>query len=265
MTLEQHTQPQQKIKMPAVAALKSVRQSRNTMQDYALELTRENLFLDGTYDIFDMLSKHASEKQALERTVGATIALLKRSSKMLEDAEAKIDAQNEKLEKLEALSMHDEISALLNRRGFVKVFHKEVSRTQREQNKGGLLVMFSFENLVHIRKKHGRDAANMAVKLFSQALSSEIRECDHAGRLMDDEFVLLFTDTSMNKALNRLQNMALRLNKLSLICDGCEIGLNFSLGLKSFGKHDKALSVFEAASDDLDRNRKRTEHIKHAS
>ena len=229
-----------------------------------LELTRDINFLDGTHDIFDILAQQAQEKDTLERSISATIALLNRSRHMLEDAEETIESQNIRLKTLETLSVTDEISGLLNRRGFTKAFVKEVARTNRGHSHGGLLVMFNLENLDKVKDLHGNNAVHKAIKLISSALENEIRETDYAARLYDDEFVLLFTNTSMENALHRLQNMALRLNKLSLIWEGAEIPLNLSLGLKSYGKNEKAEDIFESASDDLQRNRKGHTHTKHA-
>ncbi len=238
------------------AALTTVRPLKKGRASSPLELTRNDGFLNGSQDIFDVLAHQEEGRNALERSIGSTIALLKRSSIMLQDAEETIEQQTQRIQTLEKISTVDEVSGLLNRRGFVQTFYKEVARTNRGANDGGLLVMFNLENLHVIRKKHGKGAAHMAVRLITKALENEIRDMDHAGRLLDDEFVLLFTDTSMDAALTRLQNMAMRLNKLSLIWDGVEINLNLSLGLKSFGASEKAENIFEAASNDLQRNRK---------
>ena len=227
-----------------------------------IELTREKGFVDGDADIFDILEQKLNEATAAQRSLGATIALLKRSSQMLKDAEDKIEAQDERLKTLQRLATRDEVSGLLNRRGFINLLHKEVSRTQRGLNDGGLLVIFNFENLGFIRSQFGKDAADQAVELIAKAMENEIRVSDHAGRLLDDEFVLLLTDTSMEQSLSRLQHLAVRLNKLSLIHKGEEINFNLSLGLKSFDNNDRALDIFEAASDDLKRNRSTKNGVK---
>ena len=116
--------------------------------------------------------------------------------------------------------------------------------------------MFNLENLDSINVKHGQPAADTALRIVAQAVEHEIREMDSAAYIGDNEFVLLFAETSMTYALGRLQNMALRLNRLSLICNDEEVRLNLSLGLKSYEKGSKAAHIFKAASDDLKRNRK---------
>tara|TARA_X000001036_G_scaffold11462_1_gene10031 strand:- start:8109 stop:8879 length:771 start_codon:yes stop_codon:yes gene_type:complete len=221
----------------------------------ALELTRNENFLNGTFDIFDVLAQNTQERKALEKSLNSTIALLKRSAHALQEAEKTIEVQNHKLEAFAKISSHDEKSGLLNRRGFMNVLKKEVSRMNRTNSVGGLIVVFNLENLKLIRKRHGEAAADMAVQILANAFQQEIREMDHAGRMLDDEFVLLLTDTDMGQALSRLQAMAMRLNKLSMIWGKKEINLNLSLGLKNFSAQEDAIKIFEAANEDLKRNR----------
>lgn len=237
---------------------KTVKKAEARFTASSFEITRNKGFVEGDFDIFDMLAYQKKERAALESSLNTTIALLERSTEMLHSAENTINT-------LQSATLVDDISGLLNRRGFFQIFKKEFARMHRKKSEGGLLVVFNLENLKVIREQYGKKAANRAIKLLTKAFEQEIRETDYAGRIMDDEFVLLFMDTNMNEALSRLQNMALRLNKLSLIWEGQEINLNLSLGLKSFTAQDhEAAKIFEAASIDLERNRKGQTHKKSA-
>lgn len=199
-----------------------------------IELTRNNNFLDGTYDLFDVLNK---------------------ADEMLQEAEKTIERKTQRIRKLEHLACIDDITGLLNERGFVKALIAEIARTNRGHNEGGLLVIFGLENIDMIREHYGEEAMSRALVLIAKAMESEIRPMDWAGRIHDGQFVLLFSDTRMEEALTRLQNMALRLNKLSLIWHGDELHLSLSLGLKSFQKGANAHDVFQHASQDLEAHR----------
>ncbi len=209
--------------------------TENKIRTTKLELTRDAKFLNGADDIFDVLN---------------------RAGDALQEAEDSIQEKDDQIQYLEDISGIDLVTGFLNRRGFTKALIREVSRTNRGHNEGGLLVMFNLENFDNIREKHGMDAAERALILVAKAMDNEIRPIDWAGRINDDEFVLLFSHTTMEEALDRLQNMALRLNKLSLIWAGAEIHLSLSLGLKSYGRGDRAEDIFRCANDDLQRNRK---------
>ncbi len=221
-----------------------------------IDLTRDQSFLDGRRDIFDILARKTQDKENWQQNMGETVSFLERAQLMLENAEKKISEQDKRLKTLEDANGIDPLTGLLNNKGFSKALAREIARTNRAYNDGGLLVMFNLENLDTIQDKQGDEASIMAVKLVARALETEIRDMDLAARTDHDEFVLLFTDTDMAKALSRLQDMALRLNRLSLIWNGAEIRISLSLGLKSYGQGSKAEQIFKDANIDLQRNRK---------
>lgn len=222
---------------------------------HQLELTRDQSFLDGRHDIFDILSRRALKSAALNHTLIETANFIERTHCALRCAEKKITEQGSILDALHRVNERDPVSGLLNREGFARMLVREIARTNRNYSIGGVLVMFSLENLHKIRSCHDQQAADQAVRLLTKALEHEIRDMDLAARTGDDAFTLLFADTAMSKALNRLQHMALRLNRLSLIWNGEEIRLNLSLGLKSYKKGTTAENVFQDARADLERNR----------
>lgn len=221
--------------------------TRAARTESGLELTRDQDFLNGTRDIFDVLDRHGDKSAALD--------FPERARQMLRTAEKTIREQGKRLKNLEDMSGMDVQTGLLNGRGFARIFTAEVARTNRGYGVGGLLIIFGLENLEAIQSRHGKEAADAALGLIARALEAETREMDHAARIHGDEFILLFAETTMEKALDRLQGMALRLNRISLAWDGAEIRLNLSLGLKSYTRGARAEDIFTAASTDLDRNR----------
>lgn len=225
------------------------------------ELTRDQDFLSGNDDIFDVLARHSAEKNHWDTRMNATLKSLERARSMLSEAEKTIRDLSEKLRYLEDVSGICALTGLLNHRGFTRALNKEISRTNRGLSQGGLLVMFNLENLSRIESAHGEKAGETTLRLVARALETEIRGMDSAAHIQKDEFVLLFADTNLELALTRLQNMALRLNKLSLIWDKNEINLNLSLGLKTYNPGDLADQIFKSANDDLMRNRKGSARI----
>lgn len=221
-----------------------------------LALARDQSFLDGTQDIFDLLSrKQYSSNSSWEKNLDTTLSFLESARILLKDAEAKISAQNKHLKIIEHIADVDPLTGLLNGTGLAKALSREIARTNRGYNDGGLLVIFSLENLETIKSDQGDSAAKDALLLVARALEKDIRDMDLAARIHEDEFVLLFTDTSMNKALNRLQNMAIRLNRLALATGRSDIRLNLSLGLKDYAQGAKADQIFKDVTLDLKRNR----------
>ncbi len=233
----------------------SSRRVKQKIRMAKIELTRDVNFLDGTHDIFDVLSKNENAHSALKDSLTQTIGVLEEADAVLKTAEASLLEKDRRIETLQDLWGIDPVTGFLNSRGFKKALIAEVARTNRGHNDGGLVVMFCLENFESIQSTYGQDAADKTLALVAKAMENEIRPMDWAAHINDDEFVLLFSNTHMADALHRLQNMALRLNRLSLIWGGDELHLSLSLGLKSYTKGDKAEDVFKTASDDLKRNR----------
>ena len=174
---------------------------------------------------------------------------------LLKTAEARITTQKAQIEALRIFSHTDALTGLANEKGLLEALERDVARTNRARSEGGLLVMFSFENLDSIRDSHGPETADRAVQLVAHGLRGEIRAMDLAARLEVDEFMLLFTDTNMSDIMSRLQNLALRLNRMSFIHRGEEIHVSLSLGLKSYSQGCNAKRILEEAHSDLQRNR----------
>ena len=220
-----------------------------------IELTRDQSFLDGQHDIFDLLSQENIQARDIVQNPKETYSLLKRAQIAMKRAEQTIRIQKDQLQNSDKDTTTDVLTGLSNHKGFIEALQRDVSRTNRGLSSGGLLIMFNLENYNTILNQHGEKAIDKTLKLLAKAFENEIRDMDLVGRIDQDEFALLFTDTTMEQALNRLQNMAIRLNRLSLIWDNSEIRINLSLGLKSYQHGDKAANIFDDVVQDLQRNR----------
>lgn len=191
----------------------------------------------------------------LKLSLQAAINVLTRAHMMIERAEQTINAQADRIEQLEKLVTIDEVTGLLNRRGFFQAFVREVGRVNRDLDEGGILVMIDVDNFNTINRIYGPDAGDMCLRVVRHALISDIRKMDIAARLGADEFVLLMAGTDKERAAGRIQKLAMNLNNLSFIWHGAEICLSASIGMKSYGRGDQAETIFKAAGQDLSRSK----------
>lgn len=201
--------------------------------------------------LFEALEQHAREKDGWERSMGATLALLKQAHDMIEHAEDVIFSQEKRIRQLEKAATTDELTGMLNRRGFYDAFNGEIERCSRGLVKGGLLVLIDLDNFKNINDTHGHLAGDAALRLVGRTLRAEIRAMDAAARLGGDEFVLLLSHATKSDAAARAQNIGWKLNNLSLAWYGEEIPVRASLGLKGFGAGDTAEAIFSAADAGL--------------
>lgn len=192
-----------------------------------------------------------------ERIMNATFALLKQARLMLDEAEAKIQAQDERISYLEDLATSDELTGLKNRRGFLEVFMQELDRCKRGLSCGGLLVLIDLDNFKSVNDTFGHLAGDACLRLVGRTLDNEIRQMDIAARLGGDEFVLLLSNTTKAQAARRAQELAWRLNNLSVAWYGEEIPVQASLGLRDYGAKDTISKIFNDADMRLYANKQR--------
>ena len=172
---------------------------------------------------------------------------------ILKDAQRVIAEQQSRIDELSRIATTDELTGISNRRGFIQTFERELDRVGREKKSGlkrltgGLLIMIDLDNFKGINDTYGHAAGDAALKLVAKTLQMDIRKMDAVGRMGGDEFVVLFTGTSREQAIGRIQRLIKTLNSLSFIWNGHEIDVRASLGIKEYKPGDKIGRIFSAA------------------
>lgn len=187
------------------------------------------------------------ERDGWFRTMSASIAMIRHAYIRLEDAEKRMAEQQDRITKLEQQVTLDELTGLLNRRGFFDAFMKEMDRTARGYSAGGLLILVDLDNFKLINDTYGHPAGDAALRLVGKTLGGSSRAMDACARLGGDEFVLLLANTEREKALARAQNLIKQLNNLSLVWYGAEIPIRASLGLKDYSAGETPEDIFGEA------------------
>jgi diguanylate cyclase (GGDEF)-like protein len=203
------------------------------------------------------------ERDGWWRTMSASLAFLKWAHLRLQDAEIKITAQEKRIHELEQLATRDELTGLLNRRGFGEMFAREMDRTRRGHSEGGLMVMIDLDNFKAINDLYSHAAGDAALRLVARTLENNSRVMDGCARLGGDEFILLLTNTDREKCLARAQNLIRQLNNLSLVWYGAEIPVRASLGLKEYKPGDTVESVLGDADTLMYANKNARKGLEH--
>lgn len=152
----------------------------------------------------------------------------------LAEAERLIDEQRERIAQLENLSMTDELTGLLNRRGFMSHFRRELSANRRGTRSGGVLLMIDLDGFKGVNDTHGHPAGDAYLRQIARLLQGAVRRQDVVGRLAGDEFAILLTDVDPDIGVARAEMLAERLNRLSVDWQGTEIPVRFSVGVAAY-------------------------------
>jgi diguanylate cyclase (GGDEF)-like protein/PAS domain S-box-containing protein len=170
-------------------------------------------------------------------------------------------ALKESEEKLRILSNTDELTGLLNRRGFMALVEKQLQIYARKKRVAYLLFA-DIDNLKEINDAHGHLAGDEMIRRTARVLGDVCRKADIIGRLGGGEFAVLLTDAEGEQAIvNRLEARIIQCNdepgdcaRLSLSvgvvsCDGGDQGAPCQL--------DTILSLADAKMYALKKRRKK--------
>ncbi len=113
-------------------------------------------------------------------------------------------------EKLRALSLHDELTGLYNRRGFLNLAQQQIKiadRTKTYKIMDEILLLFiDLDNLKQINDELGHNEGDRTLVDIAKILKKTFRESDIIARFGGDEFAILALKTREDKTLcERLQ------------------------------------------------------------
>ncbi|MGM0422567.1 MAG: GGDEF domain-containing protein [Pseudomonadota bacterium] len=179
---------------------------------------------------FDDFSRTATSPDALRRTHAMTVALLQHAYDLIDQAEQQLESQSQRIESLENLSITDELTGLLNRRGFENAVKRELERLHRGQSKGGAFALLDLDDFKLTNDSHGHYVGDLCLKIVATCLKDMTRTTDVAGRLGGDEFAIYLGNIDEEQAKAKLDLINTHLNRLMLYHQDKTVSIGASLG-----------------------------------
>lgn len=162
------------------------------------------------------------------------------------EAEKRIERQEHRIAHLESLSVTDELTGLMNRRGFLAQLHKALALAVRGDG-GGTVVMLDLDRFKAVNDTHGHAAGDALLQTVADCLRLRIRETDTICRLGGDEFAILMAGIAPAIADRRVDALKAALNALALEWDGTHIPVNASIGRADYHGGDDEKSILDRA------------------
>lgn len=190
----------------------------------------------------------------------------------LADAQATIAEQQERIAHLESLTMTDELTGLLNRRGFYDHFRRELAAARRlglpggagapSGTGGGVVVMIDLDGFKAINDTHGHLAGDSYLRQVARLIAAAVRREDVVARIGGDEFAILLTGMDAEAGAARAQQLLDLATGWHLQWNGAELPIRFSLGVQAYGAGDQEDEVMRKADAHMYGNKGRQRHRK---
>ena len=164
------------------------------------------------------------------------------------EAELRMAEQLERIDYLERLAISDELTGLLNRRGFEDALGRTLAAARR-YGEHGVLVYIDLDGFKAINDTHGHAAGDAALRHIAEKLSDSVRPTDFVARLGGDEFAVMLTRTTWDDGLKRAEALDMLVNGTSFTWQGQIITLQASLGIQTYGPKDDGHELLNRADE----------------
>ena len=186
--------------------------------------------------------------------------ILEHAQVAAERAERQIRAQQERIKRLEEMIVTDELTGLLNRRGFRNQLHRTLAAARRYGTEG-LLGYVDLDEFKGINDKFGHEAGDEVLRITADFFRESLRETDVVGRLGGDEFALLLVHTSEDHGRQRMSQVEQIVNGATVRVGNHEIALRASFGVTPYRSSDAADAILKRADDAMYEIKRQRSHI----
>ena len=170
-------------------------------------------------------------------------------------AEQALAVQRGRIRHLESLSITDELTGLLNRRGFRQELDRALARAQRG-GETGLLLLCDLDHFKAINDTYGHPAGDAVLCAVADLLRASTRRSDSVARLGGDEFAVLMTHSARGHAADRGAALAHAVNALVVDWSGRRIPVTVSFGAEGYESGSEPDSLLFLADRALYRSKR---------
>lgn len=173
------------------------------------------------------------------------------------EAEKRIDRQQKRIKYLEGLSITDELTKLLNRRGFLAQLKAALALAKRQKT-GGSLVLLDLDKFKTVNDQCGHAAGDKLLTKVADCLKEKVRETDVIGRLGGDEFAILMAGLPSKLVSKRITDIESAIKSIDLTWNKKSLRVSASIGRCDFLGHETETTVLDKADKNMYSNK--TDH-----
>jgi diguanylate cyclase (GGDEF)-like protein len=144
-------------------------------------------------------------------------------------------------EEMKQIAVRDQLTGLLNRRGFREQSEKAYA-TARRLGRPVSVIMTDIDHFKEVNDAFGHAAGDAALVHFAEQLTCDRRGDDFAARMGGEEFALVLPGTALEEAIVIADELCEGLSAAPLIIDGLPIGMTASFGVATIADRDTCLT-----------------------
>ena len=161
----------------------------------------------------------------------ASIAI--QNAKLYEQAQQEIVDRKKAEEAIKYMAHHDALTGLPNRRLFNERISLEISRSQRNNQKIGVM-LFDLDHLKNVNDSFGHSVGDLLLQSVGQRLLGLLRKSDTVARMGGDEFLLILPEMKQSQDAVLTAERILSALSTPFLLDGNQINITTSIGIVFF-------------------------------
>lgn len=137
-------------------------------------------------------------------------------------------------EKIEELTIKDDLTCLYNTRFFHEMLEREIKRSQRKRRELSLIFM-DMDHFKEVNDTHGHLCGSKLLKEVADIIIESVRNIDIPIRYGGDEFVIILPETNKEHAHNVAERILKNIRNFIFLKDeGLNLKLTASIGFATF-------------------------------
>lgn len=157
-----------------------------------------------------------------------------------------ISKRSETIRKLKQMANHDPITDVLNKRGIEKALSFSLNKVREGNN--CILAYLDLNYVKHVNDAYGHAAGDALLKEVSHRIETTLHPGQELGRLGNDEFLILFNDTTPEQAQATAEKIIKSLNQGSIYAGNRSFNLQSAIGLVELSSDTRAEEALAAAN-----------------
>lgn len=157
-----------------------------------------------------------------------------------------LEEANRRIRELEALAHVDELTGILNRRGFMRELRRASSYCER-YGVAVTLAILDLDLFKHVNDTHGHGAGDAVLVATAAFLGGHVRASDVVARIGGDEFAVILWHADERQATAKLATLRDEMSRVRVPWRDTELTIQASVGVAPFAPGQPVEDVLEVA------------------